>query len=805
MKILLSFIIILIFSLLKIYYSHQACFEYSCDECESPEYGKCTKCRSDFTLIDGTCPCYDSSCALCTTGLAGLNICEQCKEGYFLSNNECNCNINNCEQCAIDGCIKCKTGYYYNETSKECIKQKDEEKINCFDPNCDGCFSEEKGACDYCKTGYYLKKGECLQLLNYNNGCPSGYIQSGEYCHQMCSGINCGFYGISQGNIIFLCPENDCLICVNFNIMIFSECDNSEVCSGLDGCLNCLTSDECLICNQGYYLIGGLCKKCSEGCSICSSANNCQVCMSGYELTSNKTCNLTYNFDYDIEEYKEKKQDLIEKYYPEEIPKPTTIPITNKKVQTLISESIPLELSTNNEIDNTTNNKYYQKTETQIIDTTTSEKTDYETNIKVVETTINQKNGETNENSIVSTTEINQESTIYNKLEITSYLNNDKITDIRTISSIDNKFYKKSDIITYETSHITDINKSNGNYLNDNDNMNLQKISPNCRYCLDCFNNKCNICDLRYILKDDKCNLICYDINCLNCELKEGKEICNQCINGYYPEGNTCKMKCEDENCINCLDDEKVCTECQIETKLYQGKCANKYCNNYPNCNYCIEEFGCIECQDGYEVKNKICSIKKNKTIYIISIIFIILMMIAIIFFCVYTNKRKQEINNMRISRFALDQQSDISGNNPQIHNIRNELYLSNSLRISLSKEEIAEEYEDQRRKLDKARMTCMFCKKKPGTYKSDCGCIVCKEHSSLKEMENNGEKYKVCFNCERMVNKVSAIKYYCNICMQNKNSVTHFKCGCALEVCKNCYIKCKMTNDKSPGCRAII
>ena len=140
MKVLLSFIIILFFSLLKINCSHQECFEYSCDECESPEYGKCTKCRSDFTLIDGTCPCYDSSCALCTTGLAGLNICEQCKEGYLLSNNDCNCNINNCEQCAIDGCKKCKTGYYYNETSKECIKQKDEEKINCFDPNCDGCF-----------------------------------------------------------------------------------------------------------------------------------------------------------------------------------------------------------------------------------------------------------------------------------------------------------------------------------------------------------------------------------------------------------------------------------------------------------------------------------------------------------------------------------------------------------------------------------------------------------------------------------------------------------------------------------------
>ena len=454
MKIKLSFIIILFFSLLKINYSHQECFEYSCDECESPEYGKCTKCRSDFTLIDGTCPCFDSSCALCTTGLAGLHICEQCKEGYLLSNNDCNCNINNCEQCAIDGCKKCITGYYYNETSKECIKQKDEEKINCFDPNCDGCFSEEKGACDYCKTGYYLKKGECLQLLNYNNGCPSGYIQSGEYCYPMCSGINCGFYGIPQGNIIFLCPENDCLICVNFNIMIFSECDNSEVCSGLDGCLNCLTNDECLICNQGYYLIGGLCKKCSEGCSICSSANKCQVCMSGYELTLNKTCNLTYNFDYDIEEYKEKKQDLIEKYYPEEIPKPTNLPKIEIKSSSIQSESITLETSVSKKTD--------------IKDFSTAE---------------------------------------FDKID----LKYDKITDIRTISSIHNKFYKKSDIITYETSQITDINKNNGgNNLIDDNNI---KIFPNCKYCLDCFNDKCNRCDIRYILKDDKCNLICYDIN----------------------------------------------------------------------------------------------------------------------------------------------------------------------------------------------------------------------------------------------------------------------------------------------------
>ena len=144
-------IIIFYFSLLGINSIKQNCFEYSCEECNSTEYGTCTKCRDDFTLIDGTCPCSDSSCALCTTGLAGLNICEQCKEGYINENNNCKCAINNCDQCSIDGCKKCQTGYYYNETLKECIK--DENIIKCFDPCCDTCISEEDGACEICKSG----------------------------------------------------------------------------------------------------------------------------------------------------------------------------------------------------------------------------------------------------------------------------------------------------------------------------------------------------------------------------------------------------------------------------------------------------------------------------------------------------------------------------------------------------------------------------------------------------------------------------------------------------------------------------
>ena len=61
-------ILLLIFFNKKIICINGTCFEYSCEECNSPDYGNCTKCRYGWTLIDGTCPCYSPGCALCMIG-----------------------------------------------------------------------------------------------------------------------------------------------------------------------------------------------------------------------------------------------------------------------------------------------------------------------------------------------------------------------------------------------------------------------------------------------------------------------------------------------------------------------------------------------------------------------------------------------------------------------------------------------------------------------------------------------------------------------------------------------------------------
>ena len=297
----------------KIICRNSTCFEYSCEECDSPDYGNCTKCRYGWTLIDGTCPCYKPGCALCMIGFVADYVCQLCKNGYHFEEFECICNISNCEHCGQDICLVCSTGYFYNITSNKCEKQKDEEEISCHDPNCDLCFSKEKGACTNCKEGFNKKKGECNELAKPKYGsCPKNYYNSGDFCFPDCNGINCSIS--LEYSYYSYCPSNKCLKCSEEKeLIIKDECDNSAECSSIKGCLNCITKDECLICNRGYYLLGGLCYKCIKGCSICSNNQTCQYCLSGFELNSEKKCVLTYNFDYDITLYNKYKQELIQK------------------------------------------------------------------------------------------------------------------------------------------------------------------------------------------------------------------------------------------------------------------------------------------------------------------------------------------------------------------------------------------------------------------------------------------------------------------------------------------------------------
>ena len=625
MSTFLYFYILLYFSIKKINCGNMTCFEYSCDECESQEYGSCTKCREGFRLINGTCPCQKVNCALCDTGLAGLHICSLCKNGYYNYNDDCYCDIEDCEFCSEKLCLICKAGYYFNTISNTCEKQKDEEKLPCYDQNCDGCFSEEKGGCDYCKEGYFYQKGECLDLPKPDNNkkCPDGhYLKDDKYCDKICGGVDCHekqFY-------YNLCPINKCLVCSDNELQIFSECDNSQNCT-MEGCLNCITNDECLICTQGYFLLYGICIKCPEGCSVCINNETCILCLSGFKFNSEKKCVLSNNFDFNINKYKKYKNKLIETNFPEE------------------------------------------------------------------------------------------------------------------------KKYIKDDI-------------------SDKDIVECDKN------CIKCYDNTgvCKECDKLYILENNTCIKHCSDDNCLDCSLFRETEQCNLCKEGYILKNKQCYYNCSDPHCSSCAleNNTEICYKCAINYKL--------------------------------DKNNKNCKSDTNFFVVIFFIIGGLIILIAILSFCIY---RKKKLDNKRIlmNMASLDQSSQT--NRVNVYGRNNEL--DNSGRIELNKEQIAEEYENQKKKKEKDYPMCQFCKKKPGKFKSDCGCLVCKEHSILKDMVKNGENCKVCLVCEKIVKKVNPVKYDCHICLQKKISVAHFKCECALEVCKDCFIKCKMGSGTCPQCRASI
>lgn len=140
----------------------ESCFEHSYKECISEEYRKYIKYRNGYTLIEGTCPCIYSGCAICSSGFYLDQKWEQCKNGYINSYSKFKWPITNCVRCSENGCLKCNTGYFYNVNKKEC--EQNQTYINCYEQNCEICFSAEQGSCEKCKEGYTTKKGKCIEL-----------------------------------------------------------------------------------------------------------------------------------------------------------------------------------------------------------------------------------------------------------------------------------------------------------------------------------------------------------------------------------------------------------------------------------------------------------------------------------------------------------------------------------------------------------------------------------------------------------------------------------------------------------------
>ena len=281
---------------------------------------------------------------------------------------------------------------------------------------------------------------------------------------------------------------------------------------------------------------------------------------------------------------------------------------------------------------------------------------------------------------------------------------------------------------------------------------------------------ECLECKLGYGLNNNNC-FNC-GVFCNKCFFDENqKPYCNECKSPDYKVKEGICIKSNENNnnffrmtescsnnCNNCYLDEgkEVCLQCKSGFILFSGTCYQEEDDNKNDCLYivehcikCINNVRCKECSSYFKLKNGKCI--EDNSFLAVPLILMIFGFLALIFAIVmyYKNTFKNEnANNTNNQRKNIN----IRNNNNYI--IKN--YLMNTINRD-------------------SKSNSIFKRK----YNQKSNDIF---NSSLDNNKNE-----------------------CNICLENKQPLMHFKCGCSLFVCKDCYNKCKRQNNKCPGCRAVI
>ena len=318
----------------------------SCDKCEEDYFfdeegnclftnfcskkGKknsCEKCIEGYHLSQ-----YGGSCLStinCQSGIGSIDVCNICKEKYYLDYKDGKCKSNQenndfkyCEY--ADGfCTQCLAGYYIGKDNKcsftqNCAYSENLTCLECIDnyylgfdnycTNVENCIYSDHYECVECKDNYYydIEKGICIKAENNFRNCKKTY--DGEYCDS-------GKYNYYLNITVYLfysnLEPNNFYKCAYTNI--FGYCDNCErnyylgdkdhKCSKIPSCVISENEDKCLECRDNCCL--DLKKqKCEYNYEIknetekfyyrCKQTNEegtqCEICIDNYTLDENGIC-----------------------------------------------------------------------------------------------------------------------------------------------------------------------------------------------------------------------------------------------------------------------------------------------------------------------------------------------------------------------------------------------------------------------------------------------------------------------------------------------------------------------------------
>ena len=201
---------------------------------------------------------------------------------------------NNIGGAAIANNCYCPTNQYWNGTT--CSSCPDNSTYYANPPSNIGGVTNVNNC--YCPTNQYWNGNSC-------SSCPDGCI--GCSSSSVCLGCKAGYYSSKSFNFFNYTYSNTCNICPSNATCANSsiQCNvgyylNNEQCLPCKvGCKECITSEICSSCINGYFLdvrysyysydlslieVKDICSECSIGCTACSSRNSCSACSSEYYL-----------------------------------------------------------------------------------------------------------------------------------------------------------------------------------------------------------------------------------------------------------------------------------------------------------------------------------------------------------------------------------------------------------------------------------------------------------------------------------------------------------------------------------------
>ncbi|EDR22987.1 protein serine/threonine kinase, putative [Entamoeba dispar SAW760] len=205
----------------------------------------CSSCVDGYIMTtSGVCVSKESvSCSV-----VSKSTCLSCDDSSkYFNGKGCVSGTEHCLKTNNDGtCVEC----LFSETEEKYYLSTDSDgNTICSEQNDNFCSLYTKSVCRSCVDGYYNNQNKCLPC----NATCSKCVNSKDSCYECQSGY------ILQGESCIVSETTNC------KMMLVSE-----------------SSQQCAICNDGYYRDGKVCSKCIENCVSCANANGCLMCINNY-------------------------------------------------------------------------------------------------------------------------------------------------------------------------------------------------------------------------------------------------------------------------------------------------------------------------------------------------------------------------------------------------------------------------------------------------------------------------------------------------------------------------------------------